>query len=414
MKLKKIRFCSYFLFLFLLLVPLVFADECSVIVKEGEKIFADGKELYIKDIIDHGGSVRVSAVKDGVIVETIIRDDEEKTIAGIKVEYEEYLADGKIRIEIGAEECKKGYGGVSGWCEYFFDVNDELVVDGRKVTLINVGEGGAVLVKVNDVLDTVSSQSENVANGVLIKNIATYFTESREERSADLGFKCDSSIAPIEKIEVSGAGKITKEYYGKGYGEDNSCFGRCVSSERQRCCYIAESGEKVCTLIASCEEKQINLFCKEECYGDKINDDDDGGITIREREPSCSSICIKEKFDYCGKYEKESGRCKAEALDYCQDKCYGYESEDIPELGEAIFEKEVCDENECLFDDECIPIGVRAKGQYCSYHGEMLPQFGGGVFCENNFECVTNSCLDGQCTEFGFWQKFFKWFSRFA
>ena len=70
--------------------------------------------------------------------------------------------------------------------EYFMKVGDVLTVEGKKVTLQNVGSSGAVLVDVDGKVDTISSDASRVVNGVEIKNDDTFYATSKSERSAAL------------------------------------------------------------------------------------------------------------------------------------------------------------------------------------------------------------------------------------
>ncbi len=59
-----------------------------------------------------------------------------------------------------------------------------------------------------------------------------------------------------------------------------------------------------------------------------------------------------------------------------------------------------CD-NGCLFKDVCIPIGTRVKSDgkalYCDLNGQLSQQKPENSACDNNFECLSNSCLNGKC-----------------
>ncbi len=63
----------------------------------------------------------------------------------------------------------------------------------------------------------------------------------------------------------------------------------------------------------------------------------------------------------------------------------------------------------CFLKDNCYQIGHRKSGNYCSEE-DFVEQKKGDENCENNFECVSNSCLDSKCIEAGFWTKFMNWF----
>ncbi len=70
--------------------------------------------------------------------------------------------------------------------EFFMDVGDTVTVDGKKVTLENVGEGGAILVDVDGVRETIPGSGTRTVNGIEISNDETFFTNEISERSASL------------------------------------------------------------------------------------------------------------------------------------------------------------------------------------------------------------------------------------
>lgn len=65
-----------------------------------------------------------------------------------------------------------------------------------------------------------------------------------------------------------------------------------------------------------------------------------------------------------------------------------------------------------LEEERCPQLGYRVNGSYCSEDGEYLEQLKEGDFCENNFECSTNLCIDNKCIGSGFLQRIFAWFKR--
>ena len=78
----------------------------------------------------------------------------------------------------------------------------------------------------------------------------------------------------------------------------------------------------------------------------------------------------------------------------------------------------------CDIDEGCLPLGTRmkedSKAVYCDVDGQLKPQQKIGAICENNFECTTNSCLSGQCTDLkqelsvqrGLMERILEWFNR--
>ena len=77
--------------------------------------------------------------------------------------------------------------------------------------------------------------------------------------------------------------------------------------------------------------------------------------------------------------------------------------------------RELCTERSCepIEEKECPQLGYREKGRYCNINYAWEEQRNGGEYCNNDFECSSNSCLDSQCTEPGFWTKLSKWLAKF-
>ena len=67
----------------------------------------------------------------------------------------------------------------------------------------------------------------------------------------------------------------------------------------------------------------------------------------------------------------------------------------------------------CVFWNDCYDFGYRKNGMYCSKSGYFIEQFGDDALCDNNFECETNLCIDGQCVNSSFIQKVMNWFRNF-
>ncbi len=64
----------------------------------------------------------------------------------------------------------------------------------------------------------------------------------------------------------------------------------------------------------------------------------------------------------------------------------------------------------CSFSNTCVPIGYRSNGKYCSLNGQFTSQYNESSVCENNFECSTNQCIDGECISSTLWQRIIGWF----
>jgi len=132
--------------------------------------------------------------------------------------------------------------------------------------------------------------------------------------------------------------------------------------------------------------------------------------TTTTTELSCPSGCIydgscisfgtrlirEEMSSYCD-IDKSIKPQKTED-DECQNN---YECES--NICEASTCGAVCDG--CLYNNRCLPLGTRRRRQYCSWDDEMEDQKGGEESCDNNFECFSNSCIDGQCLKEGVIQR---------
>ncbi len=68
--------------------------------------------------------------------------------------------------------------------------------------------------------------------------------------------------------------------------------------------------------------------------------------------------------------------------------------------------------NSCPLDKKCYPFGYRKTGKFCSDEGKFIEQLEGEKNCDNNFECSSNVCVNGECISEGFINKILNWFKR--
>ncbi|MBI4155214.1 hypothetical protein HY498_03970 [Candidatus Woesearchaeota archaeon] len=93
--------------------------------------------------------------------------------------------------------------------------------------------------------------------------------------------------------------------------------------------------------------------------------------------------------------------------------------------GGSTYNKYTCNDGRCFenkfFRDpcggitnekQCPQLGYREKGKYCNINLGWEDQKSGKEYCDNDFECSSNSCLDSKCTEVGFWDKIFSWLTK--
>lgn len=81
----------------------------------------------------------------------------------------------------------------------------------------------------------------------------------------------------------------------------------------------------------------------------------------------------------------------------------------------------MCENNQCGRycegckdeNENCIPFGTRLENHsYCNIDKTIYEQNDKDSACINNYECVSNLCIDDACIEKGFFQKIANWFRR--
>ncbi|MCK9595595.1 dickkopf-related protein [Candidatus Pacearchaeota archaeon] len=83
--------------------------------------------------------------------------------------------------------------------------------------------------------------------------------------------------------------------------------------------------------------------------------------------------------------------------------------EEQPTISESTSSVNRACEFGCLSGDKCLPYGYRIGTKYCDITNNLLKQKSVSL-CNNNFECISNSCIDGQCVEPGVWTRLINWF----
>jgi hypothetical protein len=70
--------------------------------------------------------------------------------------------------------------------------------------------------------------------------------------------------------------------------------------------------------------------------------------------------------------------------------------------------KPICDG--CLDENKnCLPIGTRIRKQYCDVDKIMKNQKYEDSYCDNNYECQSNLCINNKCMSPSLWQRFLNW-----
>lgn len=77
--------------------------------------------------------------------------------------------------------------------EYYLNVDDNVEVDGKKVTLKNVGSANAVIVEVDGITDTINPGEKRTINGLEVINSQVFYDDLKKDRSASLIIGKDAS-----------------------------------------------------------------------------------------------------------------------------------------------------------------------------------------------------------------------------
>ena len=134
-----------------------------------------------------------------------------------------------------------------------------------------------------------------------------------------------------------------------------------------------------------------------------------------------TTIC-KSGDNHCPEgcnFEMDSDCLKENSCNYvheCDDKnpCTDNSCEGIPKI--CVYKPK----NGCIFGNQCVNYGKREEiggvGQYCDKFGKWLNQKTEDSLCDENYECITNSCSQGKCIapaeEPEWWEKIIGWITN--
>lgn len=63
----------------------------------------------------------------------------------------------------------------------------------------------------------------------------------------------------------------------------------------------------------------------------------------------------------------------------------------------------------CSYNGKCYDVGIRKDARYCATDGYMYNYKDAKDVCENNFECASNVCINGDCMKPSMFKKFQNW-----
>ncbi|MFH1327102.1 MAG: hypothetical protein ABIH59_03175 [archaeon] len=139
-----------------------------------------------------------------------------------------------------------------------------------------------------------------------------------------------------------------------------------------------------------------------------------GGVTevqfkvYTRKKGSCGSVeniaSVKIELEECG-----FGKCAPEPE--CEDKTRKCGGECTPCSEDDEDEEIFYSCSGCDLENKCYTYGFRKAGNYCSdANDNFVSQLEDNGICENNFECKTNLCINGNCVSSNVWNKFLGWF----
>ena len=105
--------------------------------------------------------------------------------------------------------------------------------------------------------------------------------------------------------------------------------------------------------------------------------------------------------------------CKFEAMQLGWMEKYHSEGESDTIQNNIVLNSEIIEcKNGCILNNICVPIGVRKEGQYCDFDRKLNNQKEEDKVCENNFECISNVCINDNCVSGSLWERFLLWLKR--
>jgi len=169
--------------------------------------------------------------------------------------------------------------------------------------------------------------------------------------------------------------------------------------------FDCEAGETTITKIKNKGFKFANWKCQ------------NGEEKKSEDKTSCKSSETWQKYakEFCEGKCNEEGKCGTSYFSVWNE-CY-LDLEDFPiveEVEPGLNETgiELICKDSCPLGDKCYPFGYRKDGKYCTDEIGFVDYMSAGDSCDNNFECESNVCVDGECISSGFLRKMMEWFRR--
>lgn len=230
-----------------------------------------------------------------------------------------------------------------------------------------------------------------------------------------------------EEVTCSDLDKLN--YYNKGKIKLTLKSGEVIKSQKDACCvncmtapseegpYVSEyycDGNKIQREIYECP-----LGCDNgRCEGEIEYVEEEEPIAVPEPDE------VEKKIFICGACELD-GLCYPigfrKGQEFCIGKEFADQKDDEAQCSNSYeCKSNICERNQCGkycdgckdSNKNCYPFGTRIDNKYCNLNKEFAAQKLNEGSCNNNYECVSNLCVNSKCIEPSFLQKILDWFKN--
>ena len=168
---------------------------------------------------------------------------------------------------------------------------------------------------------------------------------------------------------------------------------------------ICSSGKELTTDSCAVGGFGLNYVCCKEDVLITECTDSDGDLSLDEQYYVQGTTSLKNSSseDTCdGEEIVQEFYCFEDGINNeyykCPNGCEGGACIEIPIEGECTMG--------CYLDEKCYNIGVRKSGDYCGEDLDFEKQKEQDASCGDNFECLSNICIDGACIQASLWKRF--------
>ncbi len=161
------------------------------------------------------------------------------------------------------------------------------------------------------------------------------------------------------------------------------------------------------------EQNKIAKNIKDIFVKELINPSTDEPLNINSEKDICKG-CTHDDVCYSLGYRKEGT--------FCTDKLHFESQKDDNNNCSNAFEckSNICEKNQCGrycdgckdSNKNCHPFGIRVDNKFCNLNKEFAAQKSNEGSCSNNYECISNLCINSKCIEPSFLQKILDWFKN--